>query len=924
MDKILEGTLGSNHPDELKMALAEKIIQSAATIEDESVIFNVLKCCTDTILNSQSDFNVTMTKRILNGWARVHWDLAGKVLSEELDTRLSIDLIENQELSKEKTKFLEFVLLLMSILRSANGDNATGNVLNEIVSCFLQENDVQISCLMAEIILRNWNLCCTENREGELILKVIDLLRSYSLKCEEITKQVHQVNTISAFFSKIIETDSKFAQFALAEIFNAISQDILPASITLTPLLCCMPSDYAVFAAESICKNPKIKDQNVELVLCKMIDWLAWPDCRKLDVWIVTICKALVADGGRHRLIAAVIKKKAVVVFNHLFSSVSRENALSVFSYMMLLYQHSPEIFHLRPAISPNDFYKVSRPPWFRPGAQQDCSEFLKYLIERIEQEDKHRNESEAKQKESNKTKAGLHEMFIGECRVDVKCLNCHFISSRFEAFNDLPLAFPDTKEDGKRAFPLKGGDISREVMRNRVKESGGIPGNETKDTLDPESITPMEEAQSSFGIPSEERQNIALSSSGEQKIPLNLQSLLESYLSTETLNGQNQYRCDNCASLQDAEQRHYFTSTPKYLILTLKRFTYDIKTHTRGKILRNVHFPIDLMIPVQAEEVQEDELSAYPNTDYMDFEESNNQIYTDIEMDRDGFAADCSGLAVGLDITTKPVLKVVGENNKQYSLIAVIIHSGVSSESGHYYCYCRKKPDLIRQSRQQESNFGVPDKDKKSSRTLSACSDDVAETVKELSRKFYESAAKKDTSGECSGGKETRQIDPLRGIASAVGGTLDSSKECNKTGTDDKEPLQKRQKHVPCSDWYLFNDSIVASVKETDLEKIQKDHPRDTPYVFIYEAIDVDQNRRFLSHDEVRPEISLEVEADNRQYIKEQRMSSKRSLYNAALHSKTRRRDNDKDDDSYGGGPSGNCGGEFGGFGSNAGRFIY
>ena len=34
-------------------------------------------------------------------------------------------------------------------------------------------------------------------------------------------------------------------------------------------------------------------------------------------------------------------------VFNHLFSPVSRENALSVFSYMMLLYKHSPEIFHL-------------------------------------------------------------------------------------------------------------------------------------------------------------------------------------------------------------------------------------------------------------------------------------------------------------------------------------------------------------------------------------------------------------------------------------------------------------------------------------------------------------------------------------------------------------------------------------------------
>ena len=324
MDKILEGTLGSNHPNELKMALAEKIIQSAATVEDVNVILNVLKCCTDTILNGKSDFNVRMTKQILNGWARVHWDLAGKVLSEEMDIRLSKALLTNQELTEEKRKFLEFVLLLMSTLRSANGDPATCNLLNKIVSCFLYENEVKISCLMAEIALRNWNVCCIKEREGELMLKIIDLLRSYSLKfdmdsnkstvVEEITKRVHQVNTISAFFSKIIETDSKFAQFALAEIFNAISQDKLPASITLTPLLCCMPSEYAGFAAASICKNSKVKDKNVELVLCKMIDWLAWPDCRKLDVWIVTLCKALVADGERQRLIAAIIKKKAVVV----------------------------------------------------------------------------------------------------------------------------------------------------------------------------------------------------------------------------------------------------------------------------------------------------------------------------------------------------------------------------------------------------------------------------------------------------------------------------------------------------------------------------------------------------------------------------------------------------------------------------------
>lgn len=36
-----------------------------------------------------------------------------------------------------------------------------------------------------------------------------------------------------------------------------------------------------------------------------------------------------------------------------------------------------------RPAISPESFLSASWPPWFTPGAQQDCSEYLKYLLDR-------------------------------------------------------------------------------------------------------------------------------------------------------------------------------------------------------------------------------------------------------------------------------------------------------------------------------------------------------------------------------------------------------------------------------------------------------------------------------------------------------------------------------------------------------------
>lgn len=108
-----------------------------------------------------------------------------------------------------------------------------------------------------------------------------------------------------------------------------------------------------------------------------------------------------------------------------------------------------------RPSISPTDFWRLSRPPWFRPGAQQDCSEFLKYVIDKLEQESKSRQQHTMAGEDV--AESGIHEWFTGECKVDVKCMNCGFVSSRFEAFTDIPLAFPDAVNNQARTFPLKG-----------------------------------------------------------------------------------------------------------------------------------------------------------------------------------------------------------------------------------------------------------------------------------------------------------------------------------------------------------------------------------------------------------------------------------------------------------------------------------
>lgn len=36
-----------------------------------------------------------------------------------------------------------------------------------------------------------------------------------------------------------------------------------------------------------------------------------------------------------------------------------------------------------RAAYAPRNFLEASRPPWFNVGSQQDCSEYLRFLLDR-------------------------------------------------------------------------------------------------------------------------------------------------------------------------------------------------------------------------------------------------------------------------------------------------------------------------------------------------------------------------------------------------------------------------------------------------------------------------------------------------------------------------------------------------------------
>ncbi|KAF7271584.1 hypothetical protein GWI33_015569 [Rhynchophorus ferrugineus] len=68
------------------------------------------------------------------------------------------------------------------------------------------------------------------------------------------------------------------------------------------------------------------------------------------------------------------------------------------------------------------------------------------------------------------------------------------------------------------------------------------------------------------------------------------VQSLMEFFLESEKLCGDNQYRCDACDKLTDGERLTKIVSIPNHLILTLKHFRYDPASQTRTKLLQRVN----------------------------------------------------------------------------------------------------------------------------------------------------------------------------------------------------------------------------------------------------------------------------------------------------------------------------------------------
>uniref|UniRef100_A0A182QMG4 USP domain-containing protein n=1 Tax=Anopheles farauti TaxID=69004 RepID=A0A182QMG4_9DIPT len=189
-----------------------------------------------------------------------------------------------------------------------------------------------------------------------------------------------------------------------------------------------------------------------------------------------------------------------------------------------------------RPELTPRAVLASTRPPGFAPGYQQDSSEFLSYLLDRLHEQEKkllHGNAAHPQQQQQhttlpliapNSSKTLVQKTFEGQLSVGCLCTICDNTNHTIETFRSLDLSFPDESE-------------------------------------------------------------LAASGDGTHSV----QSLLDYFCSSEKLVGENQYFCDRCRQLRDCERSVTVTVPPQNLILTIKHFRYDQSRNLRAKLMNKI-----------------------------------------------------------------------------------------------------------------------------------------------------------------------------------------------------------------------------------------------------------------------------------------------------------------------------------------------
>ncbi|XP_055540357.1 ubiquitin carboxyl-terminal hydrolase 38 isoform X2 [Wyeomyia smithii] len=220
----------------------------------------------------------------------------------------------------------------------------------------------------------------------------------------------------------------------------------------------------------------------------------------------------------------------------------------------------------VRPELTPRALLAAARPPDFVPGYQQDSSEFLGYLLEKLHEQEK------------------------------------KLIKDQFESNFKGHWTLGDKNSQMQESFSSVNG-ITHNELRNNESQLGQqesvaqcsqtlLPPTLIQKTFDGKLFVTYqcnECGSQSSNLDAFRSFELSFPESSDLGIEYSVQKLLDFYCSSEKLIGDNQYFCDKCKRLCNGERSIRILKSPRNLILTLKHFRYDQQRHTRAKLMNKV-----------------------------------------------------------------------------------------------------------------------------------------------------------------------------------------------------------------------------------------------------------------------------------------------------------------------------------------------
>ncbi|RXM98959.1 Ubiquitin carboxyl-terminal hydrolase 38 [Acipenser ruthenus] len=955
MDKILEALIGSSHPLHVKRAIVKKVVEAAEKAVNEDQCQALYQLTARLILLGEDSFQRQVGYQVLEAYARFHRAEFEQFFSRDF----ILSLLQNGygHVDRKDLIIIDYIHSCLRLLISCPSVLEIFSILRvEVLRIVCERPEPQL-CARLGTMLSDFMQCIPKDKSGVLfcqqLVRTIGYFHCSASQENELREYVSQVTKVSTLLQNIWKAEPPTLLPSLQEVFAIISSTdpSFEPSIALASLVQHIPLQMITVLIRSLTTDQNVKDASMTRALCRMIDWLSWPLAQHVETWVIALLKGLAAV-KKFTILIDVTLLKIELVFNRLWYPIVRQGALTVLSHMLLSFQHSPEAFHLvvphivhlvqslkgdglpnskaflvqftelilcmmyqfsgfpdlyesileaikRAAYAPRNFFEASRPPWFTPGTQQDCSEYLRFLLDRLDEEEKTIRAFKLEKTNSNpgadgscsdtngvvqdvpgmdcpsaeppaekgdKEKTLIERMFGGKLSTSIRCMECNSISQKLEPFTDLLLAF---RPLAKTQQP----EVSCSPSAPENEHSSGSSG---RTSWSDKPIIPVQAAEPVGG---NNGSTASVSSALQKQLVTNYNTfepekqdgglhpsvpdLINYFLEPEILDEDNKYYCEKCASLQSAVKTMNVVDDPEYLILTLLRFSYDAKSHVRRKILDNVAIPHYLQLPIHR--------TAKSTASSVSGSSSSSLLKVDSPESEENLAKKLkpSGKQIEEEEVEDEVEEMaMGAQSVTYVLSSVVMHSGMSSESGHYYSYGRNVTS---------SHSCLPP---------SLC---------------------------CQAGEIQDSTCHLNSNGTVSSSSATASSTCSSVAKQDPDVGQ------PARDWFLFNDSRVTFTSFQSVQNVTSSFPKDTAYVLFYKKQDLRKgvNGSTVNGVKVNAEPLLQKELmdaitkDNKLYLQEQELNERTRALQAASTSCSFRPNGFDDND-----PPGSCGPTGGGGG--------